>query len=124
MPARVLVVDDSKFTRTVVRKHLLTLDDTLLIEEAGDGEEALARCASESWDLLTVDIHMPKLDGIALAEQLAQRGMASRMTILSANIQDVVRRRVADLGVDFVAKPVTLEKVEAILKRNRERHAG
>ena len=63
---RALVVDDSRFQRSIIKRHLAGVTDEWEVSEASNGEEALARIdAGERYDLITVDIHMPVMDGPA-----------------------------------------------------------
>jgi DNA-binding NarL/FixJ family response regulator len=69
-PIRVLVVDDQALVRTGFRMILETEPDLLVVGEAADGEEAVARSASARPDVVLMDVRMPGLDGIAATRRL------------------------------------------------------
>ncbi len=66
--ATVLVVDDSRTTRRILRRALVGAG--YLVVEAGDGVEGLAACRSERPDLVLLDIDMPVMDGLATLEAM------------------------------------------------------
>ncbi len=102
---RVLVIDDSAFTRrTLVRM----LDGSPLIEVvawARDGEEALRTALESDVDLITLDLEMPRMDGFTFLRILMAKKPTPVMVVSGrSGDQDVFRA--LDLGaVDFVAKP-------------------
>ena len=58
---RVLVVDDEKLIRDVIKEYLLL--ENIEVEEASNGEEALNKVKQEDFDIIIMDIMMPKIDG-------------------------------------------------------------
>lgn len=104
---RVLVADDSSFMRKIL-SDLLTSDPR--IEVAGtarDGEDALAKIVKLSPDVVTLDVEMPRKDGLATLEEIMRRFplpviMVSSLT--SEGAQTTLRALSAG-AVDFVAKP-------------------
>ena len=104
-PIRVLVIDDSAFSRrTIVRM----LEKSPLIEVVGwarDGEEALKKALELSLDLITLDLEMPRMDGFTFLRIIMSRKPTPVMVISGrGGDQDVFKA--LDLGaVDFVAKP-------------------
>ncbi len=112
---KVLVVDDSKVARTIIRAVILDKHPDWSVTEAPNAAEALALAAQEAFDIFSIDINMPGVDGFGLVEQLRTLGAKGRMALFSANVQEPVRQRAADLGVAFISKPVTPVSVEALL---------
>lgn len=112
---KVLVVDDSKVARTIIRAVILDKHPDWSVTEAPNGAEALALASQEPFDIFSIDINMPGVDGFGLVEQLWAQGARGRMALFSANVQEPVRQRAADLGVAFISKPVTPVSVEALL---------
>lgn len=88
------------------------------MNQAANAQEALRQIAetTEAFDLITIDIHMPGMDGLELVQVLRQKGVTSSISLISANVQEAARSRAAELGVDFVAKPVNLAKITGLLK--------
>ncbi|MEW6520511.1 MAG: EAL domain-containing protein [Thermodesulfobacteriota bacterium] len=103
----VLVVDDDMAQRLLMRETLH--DFSLAVEEAADGEEALAAFARTSPDLVLMDVKMPKMDGFtacAMMRRLA--GGQDAVIVLVTGLEDFASiRRAFDVGAtDFVTKPV------------------
>jgi len=104
-PIRVLVIDDSAFSRrTIIRM----LEKSPLIEVMGwarDGEEALHKALELPLDLITLDLEMPRMDGFTFLRIIMSRKPTPVMVISGrGGDQDVFKA--LDLGaVDFVAKP-------------------
>jgi len=104
-PIRVLVIDDSAFSRrTIIRM----LEKSPLIEVMGwarDGEEALRKALELPLDLITLDLEMPRMDGFTFLRLIMSRKPTPVMVISGrGGEQDVFKA--LDLGaVDFVAKP-------------------
>lgn len=65
---RILVVDDSRHFRNMTKKMLVVLD--AVVDEAEDGNDALAKLADHAYDMMLLDLSMPGLDGYATAEKL------------------------------------------------------
>lgn len=104
----VLVVDDSAFMRKLIAE-LIELDGTFkVIGSAVDGVEALAMIRSLSPDIVTLDIEMPRLDGLHALEQIMTE-MPRPVVMLSAagseRGQDMTLRALERGAVDFVRKP-------------------
>ncbi|MDX6679485.1 MAG: two-component system, sensor histidine kinase and response regulator [Solirubrobacteraceae bacterium] len=114
---RLLVVDDYAVNRQVVRAMLQ--DSGYAIQEAGDGQEALAAVGRARFDAVLMDCEMPVLDGYRAAAEIRRReGAGPRTPIIaltaSARPQDAERARAA--GMDLhVCKPVTIERLHAAL---------
>jgi two-component system chemotaxis response regulator CheB len=104
---RVLVIDDSAFSRrTIVRM----LERSPLIEVAGwaaDGQEALAQALTSEYDLITLDLEMPRMDGFTFLRILMARRPTPVIVVSGrGESQDVFQA--LELGaVDFVAKPTS-----------------
>ncbi|HEY8611738.1 MAG TPA: response regulator, partial [Roseomonas sp.] len=72
----ILVVEDSSFNRLVLKKRLAELGYTR-VTEAADGVEGLAAIERAAFDIVLLDLEMPRLDGIGVLEALhAARGAA------------------------------------------------
>lgn len=110
----VLVVDDSRVSRMLIKTLLLARCPQWAVTEAISGDEALTLAAHQAFDYCTMDINMPGLPGTDAAEQLLKMQPALRVALLSANIQESQQVRAAELGVLFVAKPVTQKSVALV----------
>lgn len=116
MHPTMLIVDDSRLTRMMVRTIVSTTYPDWKILEAKDGEEALQQAMmAGAIDWMTIDLNMPGMDGLTLAIELRKQHADARMALLTANIQDSVRQKAALLNLEFIAKPVTEKAVLAFV---------
>lgn len=106
---KILVVDDSSWQRTMLKRILREAGHTVV--EAGNGREAIERLA-ELPEAIVCDLLMPVLDGFGLLAELKERGSGIPVVIASADVQRLTRERCAELGAaDFLAKPYTPEQL-------------
>jgi len=103
--ATILIVDDSAFQRTFLRKTLTGAGFTVL--EANNGGEALERTAEENPDVILTDLIMPDLRGRVLLETLQSQGSKIPIVVLTADIQEPVAAECLQLGaVQVLHKPI------------------
>jgi CheY-like chemotaxis protein len=107
----VLVVDDSRVSRLMTRQYILSMHADWIIEEAGTGEDALEKVKTVVPDLVLMDVNMPGMGGIAAAELLRAQFPATPISLLTANVQSATRERAALLGIGFMEKPITAERI-------------
>ncbi|MGH8293935.1 MAG: two-component regulator propeller domain-containing protein [Steroidobacteraceae bacterium] len=126
--AHVLIVEDDAVNAEIARGYLETLGCTSVW--ARDGAEALARSATERFDLILMDLNMPGFDGYETARLIRERvGAASRsvsvpIVALTAHTPSQVRERCEAAGIDEVlSKPYTPEDFEQLLRRWMTRQA-
>ncbi|MBI5108313.1 MAG: response regulator [Rhodocyclales bacterium] len=116
--ARLLVVEDNAINREVVVELLAAVG--IASDLAGDGLEALEMARDASYDLILMDLQMPRLDGLEATRAIRRlRGYAHTPIIaLTANVYSEDRRSSIAAGMnDFVAKPVSPEQLFAVLAR-------
>ena len=104
---KVLIVDDSKLMRIII-KRILSSDDTFtVISEAGNGVEALAEIEKEVPDLIFLDIEMPEMDGVEALKEI--RAKYSTKVIVVSSVAQMGSSRAAEvnqLGADaIIEKP-------------------
>ncbi len=113
---RVLIVDDSRTARMMLRKVLpaaLGAD----VREAGGGSEALRRVETERIDLMFLDLTMPEVDGYQVLKTLKESGRALPTIVVSADIQPLAQQRVRDLGaMAFVKKSLSQSDLASVLQ--------
>ncbi|MDG4717613.1 MULTISPECIES: response regulator transcription factor [Thalassospira] len=107
----VLLVDDSKFARLLVKAFISSNFSNWEIDEAEDGNKALEMVEGKSYDYLLLDFNMPGMNGLELGEQLRGRFPDAVIALLTANIQQEIQKKAASLGLEFLAKPPTEEKI-------------
>ena len=109
----VLVVDDSRLAREMVSSAIATLHPDWTIVTAVSGDDALGKIGEPPPAVALVDYNMPGMDGLALAGHLRERLPQLPVCILTANVQEALRRKAEDLGCRFIPKPVTTDKIRA-----------
>ncbi len=120
---RVLVADDDEQMRRLIRTILER--DGHQVTEAGDGLGALELIESRPFDLMILDLEMPRLDGFGVLEELRARVLTSSVPVIVLTAHTGESEvRVLDLGAqDFLAKPVQppslRARVRAVLRRTR-----
>jgi two-component system, chemotaxis family, protein-glutamate methylesterase/glutaminase len=102
---RVLVIDDSAFSRRTIIGMLERSPLVEVADWAPDGQEALAKALANAYDLITLDLEMPRMDGFTFLRILMARRPTPVIVVSSrGDNQDVFKA--LELGaVDFVAKP-------------------
>lgn len=113
----ILVCDDS----TVARKQVIRCLNECIdadIQEATNGKEALEQLHHGQFDLVCLDLTMPEVDGIAVLEQVKANKIESYVLVISADIQQKMRERVAQLGaIDFIHKPINKIQLNDVLHK-------
>jgi two-component system chemotaxis response regulator CheB len=104
---RVLVIDDSAFSRQTITRMLKTSPLVEVVGVARDGEDALRKTLELHPDLITLDLEMPRMDGFTFLRLVMNKRPTPVMVISGrAGEQDVFKA--LDLGaVDFIAKPTS-----------------
>ncbi|MEW5757650.1 MAG: EAL domain-containing protein [Pseudomonadota bacterium] len=102
----ILIVDDDAIMRLFMREALV--QSGMEVIEAGDGEEALARCGQYRPDLVTLDVELPGLDGFAVCQTLRQRFNEHLPVVMITSHEDVASVNLAyEAGAtDFITKPI------------------
>jgi CheY-like chemotaxis protein len=110
--ARVLVIDDSKFSRSVTSAVLRAVGHE--VEEAANGELGLTAVAGSAPDCVVLDLLMPVLDGPGFLKRLRETGSGLPVVVATADIQATSRRMCLALGANgFVNKPIRPEELSA-----------
>lgn len=112
---KLLIVDDSKVSRMLIRTHILAQHPEWIISEAVCGEEAIALVANDLPDYCTMDINMPGISGTDAAELILAKYPSIKLVIFSANIQETHKNRAYSLGTILIAKPVTEKSIALAL---------
>lgn len=116
--ASVLIVDDSRTARMMLKHWLKSFRPDSEILEAGNATEAVDVAKTMPKDSMAIiDYNMPGETGLELAEKLAGMLPKNRMTLCTANIQEAVRNRAEAMGVFYIAKPMTPIKVKKVLEQ-------
>lgn len=117
MSKTVLIVDDAAFMRMMI-KDILTKNGFDVVGEAEDGVQAVEKYKELTPDLVTMDITMPEMDGIAALKEIKSINPRSTVIMCSAMGQQAMVIDAIQAGAkDFIVKPFQAERVlEAINK--------
>jgi two-component system, chemotaxis family, protein-glutamate methylesterase/glutaminase len=106
---RVLVVDDSAFARTVLSRVMRASGQIDVIGTARDGEDALEQIAAHDPDIITLDLTMPRLDGLGVLRALGGRARPRVIVVSVSTIDSALGVEALALGaIDLVSKPSSL----------------
>lgn len=116
---RILVVDDSKAMRLIVRRTLRQAGyGGYEVDEAANGKEALAQLRSAQPSLVLCDWNMPEMSGIELLAAIGQEGIAVPFGFVTSEGTAEMRERAAHAGAKFLlAKPFTPEMMSEALSQ-------
>lgn len=117
---KILIVDDEENIRKVIREYLEF--EGFLCFEASNGEEAIKMCKENSYDLIVLDIMMPKIDGFTVAKEIRKK-QAVPIIMLSARSEEYDKLYGFDVGIDdYVTKPFSPKELVARIKANLKRN--
>lgn len=117
MANRILIVDDAAFMRMMIR-DILTKNGFEVVGEAQDGAQAVEKFKELHPDLITMDITMPEMDGIAALKEIKKMDPNAKVIMCSAMGQQAMVIDAIQAGAkDFIVKPFQSDRViEAINK--------
>lgn len=117
---RVLVVEDERKIAAFIKRGLE--ENAYAVDVAHDGEEGYDWASSFSYDIIVLDVLLPKLDGIELCKRLRRNGVTASIVMLTA--KDSVDDRVIGLDAgadDYLVKPFAFRELLARLRAVRRR---
>ncbi|MFZ5943696.1 MAG: response regulator [Bacillota bacterium] len=117
MAHKVLIVDDAAFMRMMI-KDILSKNGYEVVGEAENGKVAVEKYKELHPDLVTMDITMPEMDGIAAVKRIKEIDSGSRIVMCSAMGQQAMVIDAIQAGAkDFIVKPFQPDRVlEAVRK--------
>lgn len=120
---RILLVEDDRGITQFVKKGLL--ENSYSVDVAYDGEKGLYSVLHENYDLIILDIMLPKLDGRVILKEMRSKGILTPVIFLTA--KDLEKDIVEGLSLgadDYLIKPFSfnelLARIRAILRRTKE----
>jgi DNA-binding LytR/AlgR family response regulator len=120
---RVLVVDDEQLAREELCFLLGQLGEIDVVGQASDGVGALRLAGELTPDLIFLDVQMPGLTGFEVARRLVEADIPAQLVFVTAFDQYAIEAFSVN-AVDYVLKPVDIERLEQTLDRVRRRVAS
>mgnify|MGYP002581510045 CR=1 FL=1 len=119
---KILIVEDEKDLRTILEKRLKKL---YTVDSCKDGEEALSYLDIYTYDLILLDIMLPKIDGLSVLKTLRNRKIKTPVILLTAKNMVEDRVRGLDTGADdYLIKPFAfdelLARIRVLLRRTSD----
>lgn len=119
---KLLVVDDEELIRNVIKEYAKI--ENYEVDEASDGDEAVKKALENDYDVIIMDIMMPKRDGFSAIKEIKQEKDIS-VIVLSARTMEEDKLNGFDLGIDdYVIKPFSpkelIARIKAVTKRQKE----
>ena len=119
---RILIVEDEKKISQVIRVNLMMAG--YLCEVASDGEEGLQMALSGDFDLILLDLMLPKRDGFSVCREI-RRTLSTPIIMVTAKEEDADKVMGLELGADdYVTKPFSVKVLLARIKANIRRYSG
>jgi two-component system chemotaxis response regulator CheY len=116
----VMIVDDSNVVKKMIESFLSSLE-VEIIGTASDGEEALELFKKEHPDLVTLDITMPKMDGLTCLESILKEKSDTKVLVISALKDRDTGIQALKLGAkSFMPKPFTADQLRKEFTRIME----
>lgn len=117
MSKKVLIVDDAVFMRMKLR-DILEKNGYEVVAEAQNGLEAVEKYKQEKPDLVTMDITMPEMDGVAALKEIKALNADAKIIMCSAmGQQSMVMEAIQSGALDFIVKPFDTDRVLQSLER-------
>lgn len=117
---KVLIVEDEPNMRLGLQDNLEFEDYE--VDSAEDGEEGLTKILENKYDLILLDVMMPKMSGFEVCKTVRKKGIATPIILLTAKGEEIDKVRGLELGADdYITKPFSLRellaRVKAVLRR-------
>jgi DNA-binding response OmpR family regulator len=118
---RILLVDDEQPIQTLLSFPLQR--DGYEVVQAADGREALARFSEQLFDLVVLDVMLPRMDGLEVCRRLRAKGETVPIIMLTAKSEEIDKVLGLELGADdYITKPFSMRefrsRVKAALRRS------
>ena len=120
-PLRILLVEDNRVNQMVAKLMLKRLGYQISAI-ANNGLEAVQAVQNDSYDLILMDVQMPKMDGLA-ATKMIRQGLKSfvRIVAMTADAMPEDRQACLDSGMDdFISKPISIQDLISIVSVTKE----
>lgn len=123
MKKKLLIIEDEESIINLIKNRL---DSEIYdIDTASDGENALQLIETKEYDLITLDIMLPQIDGFTLCDLIRKQSKKTLIIMISALDTEEFKTKGYDYGIDdYIAKPFSVKelslKIKSLLKRRDE----
>ena len=122
MVKRVLVVDDDRLVLATLARGLRV--EGYEVDTASDGQSAMVAAQRNEYDIAILDVRMPDMSGVDLAQRLKQLANMPVLFLSAYNDKDIVEAALAEGGLGYMVKPIDIPQlvpaIEAALARGQE----
>ncbi len=120
---RILLIEDEKRISAVVKRGLT--EEGFAVDAAYDGESGMYLAESEAYDLIILDIMLPKIDGLTVCKNLRTKNIKTPILILTAKTTVEDKAAGLDSGADdYLSKPFSFlelkARINALIRRSRQ----
>ena len=120
---RVLIIEDERRLSNIIKKGFI--EDGFAVDQAFDGEEGQYLAESEQYDLIVLDIMLPKLDGLQVCKELRAKSIKTPVLMLTAKSTTEDKVAGLDSGADdYITKPFSFvefrSRVHALIRRSHQ----
>ncbi|MEN3040672.1 MAG: LytTR family DNA-binding domain-containing protein [Bacteroidia bacterium] len=116
---QVLIVEDEEPARRLLRRYLQQIP-AMYVEEASDGDEAVQKLQSHTWDIVLLDIEMPGMDGVSLMHFARSLPSPPAIIFTTAYAEHAVKAFEGG-AVDYLLKPFSAERLRQAIERAQRR---
>ena len=119
---RILIADDHELFRRGLRMVLEDEDDIVVVDEAGDGQEAVPRAREHAPDVVVMDVRMPVLSGIEATKRIKEEEPGTRILVLTISDEEDDLYEAIKAGANgYLLKEISIDEVANAI---RAVHAG
>lgn len=120
---RILIVEDERRLSNIIKKGFV--EDGFAVDQAYDGEEGQYLAEGEQYDLIVLDIMLPKMDGLQLCKELRKKNIKTSILMLTAKSTTEDKVAGLDSGADdYITKPFSFvefrSRVHALIRRSHQ----
>ena len=113
MKNKILVVDDNKELIEMLKEYFSNNKELEIVDEAYDGEEGVNKILNNKYDLLVLDLIMPKKDGLYVLEKIKENNININTVVLTSYNQEDTIRKISEYNVKYmILKPFDLKELE------------
>lgn len=114
-----MIVDDEPLTRNYLKTQIPSIDPRWeFLNEAIDGQDAIEKITNSIPELIITDIKMPIMDGIELCKQIKEKGLKTKIIILSGYEEFDIAKKAITYGVkDYLLKPIIIDDLIASMDK-------